>query len=312
MSHIKIQKCLIESISEYVDCSSLFQHGSKKHIFFTEDGSGNPLVLKINSKKQCSALCKLLLNHKFKNESLVLQAFEAPPPPVRLIVPKLVASDNKNYLIQERLNGVSLKRGKPVPSMVAEAVHEFIMAGGSISLDKFLKVWYQFFGSKGFSIVFRAFYLFREPLLVFKILRVYFYCRQSSPPQQTPWFQHGDLWNSGNSILLPDGKGIGFIDFGQVRNEYRYIFYDVVALVVDHDLSVQSDLFWTCVEQLSPMLETQVDIKAQVRIALLHRLLEPRTIKNTDSVRFRFLKYTLLQDQAFDLWYQQNFYVRGE
>lgn len=131
---------------------------------------------------------------------------------------------------------------------------------------------------------------------------------------KVPFILHRDLIGHNNILTTSDGK-LYFLDFESIVSEKRWILNDIVDLSLGLDLEFNSRLFNRYLELLKERtdLSDEIHIKAQVRIALMHRVIRRLLSSNEYSQKHKqkwlfFLKNTLLNDFQYELWYEKNVY----
>ncbi len=129
------------------------------------------------------------------------------------------------------------------------------------------------------------------------------------PSSAREWLLHNDLGNTGNTLLLPHGQ-VGLIDFAACQTTRRWILLDVVNAAFDHGrMRFNSALLRSYLSGLPPATLDHVDIEAQVRFALVGRMLNLLLLGgpyHTDPARrggwMAFFLEQVLSDGGFAGW----------
>jgi hypothetical protein len=142
-------------------------------------------------------------------------------------------------------------------------------------------------------------------------LWVLFKCTLQQRKFKHHYFLHRDLIGNNNVLTSAENGDIYFIDFESAVEERRWILNDIIDVSLSTDLEVDRDLLNEYMKLLSESDKKRLNMKAQVRIALIHRIVRRILSHNEYSKKNRhvwisFLKNILLKDHHFDDWYEKN------
>ena len=150
-------------------------------------------------------------------------------------------------------------------------------------------------------------------LACLKILIIFFRCSVHEASCSYSLLQHGDLGNVSNKISSQDGK-VYFIDFAGVKEENKWILIDILEMVVSREtLEVDKGLFNLYLKKMKTKLKRDINIKAQVRVALLRRTLHLMGVggEKYRQISREFLLKTLINNSSFDGWFEENMATDG-
>lgn len=139
------------------------------------------------------------------------------------------------------------------------------------------------------------------------LIKCLFYSRSTN----FPIFIHNDL--DRNNVLLNEKNELFFIDFEDSIYEKKFIFVDIIDLAFNQcDCTISSSLINDYIHELrdNKVNVDSIDIKVQIRFALLRRLIlllvsKKRSESQKNMYKY-FLEKVILNDQNYSEWYDLN------
>ena len=272
-------------------------------------------VLKL--KEDSSFLKKWKKNIAFRNElsinrQLLIADFKY------FNFPKLIDTDGKTYMLFEYIEGSQGIDDRYInDDLLSDSLLEFHMLLLDRSKEKkfLLKNIYEKFLFSPSSSILRGIFLFGllncGVIACLKCLIILFKCSISEKSYKYSLLQHRDLGNISNKISGQNGK-IYFIDFAGTREENKWILIDIVDIVISREtLEVKSNLFKLYLKKINVKLRRDINIKAQVRVALLRKILHLMGKKGGryNQISKKFFSEILINDSSFDKWFKENWKI---
>ncbi len=245
---------------------------------------------------------------RLKNEAEVYKALQANLPST-FGYPKLIKTDNKNYILIQRVHTINKTRSLEESPAYRQRAIDALLAFQTSNLALRRKLFYLLHSPfwRFLLITLRLAKSLSGIRLAARSLKVFLKCHAKQPRLEPPVILHNDL---GRGNILIDNEGRYFIiDFEDVIQESRWLFFDIVHMAwreknplyfLDLDLL---GLYWESLKRY-PHLRRQVNMKAQIRVTLMiHGLLRYFNRPKRHAEFHRFFKSVLLIDDDFDAWY---------
>ena len=226
--------------------------------------------------------------------------------------PKLIDTDKKNYLLFEYIEG---SRGINKKHINKELLISGLLEFNTFFIFKNKEETRDIYGGFLFSVfisILRGIFLYGfsnigtvASLKCFVIL-----CKNSicEKPFNYYFLQHRDLGNEDNKISSKDGR-VYFIDFAQTRKENKWILMDIIDISMPKKtLKLDHDLFILYLKKLNKEIDKNINIKRQVRMALLRKTLHLMGEKSNKAkhISKNFLLQILLNNNKFNKWFEEN------
>lgn len=213
-------------------------------------------------------------------------------------IPKLVKTDCKSYAMYEYLETTGGVDSYQLMTCLIELHQQDVY----IPLSRIKRLWSNLFRAVPLKIILWSRYASSARLKIIKEgLFALFYKKH-----RKPLLLHYDLFNS-NNVLNHEEKGLCLHDLEFVHYEYKWLLIDIVDICFDRqNFEMNSSLFKAYLFALNREDLSLNDIKYQVKIILLRRLLGGIKVGDIDKKdATSFIKDVLLSPQ-YDQWFKDN------
>jgi len=301
----------IKSLNLPIDIT--MQRQIKSHVYYLEGPSGR-FILKKKRKPgpRDSVAAKVLafLDISFQREIFINRQM-AEKSFSFFKAPKLVSSDGRDYMLFEYISGIDASIKDLTKEEIACSLYEFqnsFMNPYASLFDRIVSM-----GMKPISSLLRGILAIVLFQCGFDYARKALHAVKLSFRRQKPLKQakllHKDLRYDENYIIS-DKNELYLIDFASVVTERRWIMLDLIDVSFDAErLEVDFSLIKEYHQQLAKTQDVngEVDLKAQVRIALMRKLIyymHRSKYSNEQKKAFkRFLCETVLDDDSYEKWF---------
>lgn len=292
----------------------------KSYTYYLETKNDSYILKKINMKKKFSKIKRWFNRITFKNEieaykqlnKINLDFFE---------VPNLIYNQ-KDYFLLEFIepNQEPIDMDKSSIDVV-DSVLEFNMIELDTLDNFFEKKFFNLFKRINWKLMRFALISVRKKYGIFLSVKLIWIVIVNSFKQKNnkiTFTLHDDLFGF-NNLILSEDKLIHFVDFEGVIAEKKWILLDILDLCLDPEsFDFDDSLLTEYLDKLSDRtdFEIRLNVKAQLQMALLKRVIEKVTFVNSKRSASKNRLYVwenalkmLTSKKKYDKWYSKNLSV---
>lgn len=230
--------------------------------------------------------------------------------------PKMIKGDRNRYLLLEFIpSNDGWERKNISADQIIRSLIEFNTCGINLKQSFFERIISDFRRKTAYKIFHWSITTVRRTVGVIgalKCIKILIMCTRTQKANSKEFTLHRDLIGHNNMLSSHDNK-IYFCDFESIVSEKRWILNDIIDISLSLTLEIDKLLLQRYLELLEEKLyvDVYINVKEQVRIALLHRVIR-RILSNNEFSKqnkqlwISFLKNTLLVDKEYEIWYEKN------